>query len=788
MSGFPRLPEGTLLSVGSHAVTIIRYLSEGGFAHIYEVKIATEDGKGRIGCLKRVIVPDKGGLNQLRKEVDVMKTLRKSRSIVQYYDSHAERLENGTYQVLVLMELCPNKSLLDYMNAKIKTKLTEPEILKIMKDIGIGVYEMHKKYLIHRDIKIENVLIDAKHHFKLCDFGSTSLPLPPPADQQQMNILAHDIMYQTTPQYRAPEMIDLYRGYPIDHKADIWALGCFLYKLCYYTTPFEAHGDIAILHASYQFPPTPAYSGDLKNIIVIMLQDNPMMRPTIVQVLMLVAKMLRVDFAEWNIKDFYGTGEYNFHALSEYQRQRQEEMMKQHQMYYNQNQQQNQNQNIRKPEQIRQQQHEQHEQHEQQHQTQQQQQEAKERKKSQEPLTQQHSSASSDSFTEIPDIDNINERYPSVENLLADINSEKPLERSSREGTDKTGELHKSFTSRALSKHSVDESVKTRTEVQPEQPKEGHKLQSKEAWETHKSYIDKNAEQLADDIFARPHSTAPRQDARSSTDLQRTVSEGAAAHTYDPVPVNNHIESEPKREGPSIKNQVGKEHHKVDEPFSPSLVPNMVPVNSGPISGKQSVQNSPEVPALGYFSPQQEVRHALEITNHQRSASNNIIPTYEIDPPPLPVRKNANPWKDYTVQKPDKALETQFDGLQINVDTRARSSHHAKSSADPNLIDLEVGLESSSSSISGPEVIDGKDDYTQTPSLIDLDVEETKFPEKPQFKKRISSAQNPGSMSLQEEVIDFASDDENPENQSNMSRLSIRNSLSKKRSKEHRKS
>ncbi|KAK6458547.1 kinase-like domain-containing protein, partial [Scheffersomyces xylosifermentans] len=285
MGNFPRLPDGTKLPVGSHNVTVIKYLSEGGFAHIYKVKLDRPEEDSDIACLKRVIVPDKAGLNQLRKEVDVMKTLRHGRNIVKYYDSHAERLENGTYQVLVLMELCPNKSLLDYMNAHIKTKLSEPEILKIMGDIAVGIYEMHRLKLIHRDIKIENVLIDSKNVFKVCDFGSTSPPIMPPKDQQQFQLLSHDILYQTTPQYRAPEMIDLYRGFPIDEKADIWALGCFLYKLCYYTTPFEANGDIAILHASFQFPALPAYSGDLKNLIIIMLQENPLFRPNIVQVL-----------------------------------------------------------------------------------------------------------------------------------------------------------------------------------------------------------------------------------------------------------------------------------------------------------------------------------------------------------------------------------------------------------------------------------------------------------------------------------------------------------------------
>lgn len=48
---------------------------------------------------------------------------------------------------------------------------------------------------------------------------------------------------------------------------DIWALGVFLYKLCYYTTPFEEHGPLAIINVQYTIPPYPAYSNSIKYLI-----------------------------------------------------------------------------------------------------------------------------------------------------------------------------------------------------------------------------------------------------------------------------------------------------------------------------------------------------------------------------------------------------------------------------------------------------------------------------------------------------------------------------------------
>jgi AP2-associated kinase len=62
----------------------------------------------------------------------------------------------------------------------------------------------------------------------------------------------------------------MFRKLPIDEKSDIWALGVLLYKLCYYTTPFEEQGQLAILNASYKYPSYPKFSDPLKKLIGMM--------------------------------------------------------------------------------------------------------------------------------------------------------------------------------------------------------------------------------------------------------------------------------------------------------------------------------------------------------------------------------------------------------------------------------------------------------------------------------------------------------------------------------------
>lgn len=338
-----RYTPGHIVCVGTHKVEVVNYLAEGGFAQIYVVKFLEYLNEfdntasvplkiGDVACLKRVLVQDENGLNEMRNEVEVMKKLKGAPNIVQYFDSNASRRRDGVqgFEVLLLMELCPNKSLLDYMNQRLSTKLTEAEIVKIMYDVALSISQMHylPVPLIHRDIKIENVLVDAKNNFKLADFGSTSTCFPIVTTHQDIALLTQNIYVHTTPQYRSPEMIDLYRCLPINEKSDIWALGVFLYKLLFFTTPFEMTGQFAILHSKYEFPVN-KYSSKLINLIIIMLAENPNLRPNIYQVLYHLCEILNVEVP---IEDKYAEGAYNFSKYTQFQNKLQNVQLQMYQL------------------------------------------------------------------------------------------------------------------------------------------------------------------------------------------------------------------------------------------------------------------------------------------------------------------------------------------------------------------------------------------------------------------------------------------------------------------------
>lgn len=287
---------GTKIQIGGHRVVIQKYLSEGGFAHVYVVKLPKPVDGTDVAVLKRVAVPDKETLRGMRIEVETMKKLKGHRPIVRYIDSHASELKSGGYEVFLLMEFCNGGGLIDFMNTRLQHRLTEPEILQIFTDIAEGVACMHylKPALLHRDLKVENVLITKSasgKRFKLCDFGSAAVSRPAPTNVAECRSMDEDVQRHTTLQYRSPEMVDVYRKQPINEKSDIWALGVLLYKLCYYTTPFEEQGQLAILNASFRYPNHPVFSDRLKKLIGSMLRENMDARPNIYQVLQAACAM-----------------------------------------------------------------------------------------------------------------------------------------------------------------------------------------------------------------------------------------------------------------------------------------------------------------------------------------------------------------------------------------------------------------------------------------------------------------------------------------------------------------
>nr|XP_016941533.1 AP2-associated protein kinase 1 isoform X4 [Drosophila suzukii] len=275
---------GKVFTVGRVTVTVEDVLAEGGFAMVF---LARGNGGGSASAtkyaLKRMYVNNEHDLNVAKREIQIASNLSGHKNIIGYVDSSITPTGNGVCEVLLLMPYCKHH-MLAMMNARLHVGFTEPEVLNIFCDIAEAVSRLHycQTPIIHRDLKVENILQTDAGNFVLCDFGSATAKTLNP-QQHGVTVVQEEIQKYTTLSYRAPEMIDLYGGKSITTKADIWALGCMLYKLCFFSLPF-GESTLAIQNGQFSIPDSSKYSKGMHQLIKYMLDTDLEKRPNIWQV------------------------------------------------------------------------------------------------------------------------------------------------------------------------------------------------------------------------------------------------------------------------------------------------------------------------------------------------------------------------------------------------------------------------------------------------------------------------------------------------------------------------
>ncbi|XP_032869670.1 AP2-associated protein kinase 1 isoform X8 [Amblyraja radiata] len=283
---------GRVFCVGRQHVTVEEVVAEGGFAIVFLVK--THNGVK--SALKRMYVNNEHDLQVCKREIQIMRDLTGHKNIVGYIDSSTTAVGSGeVWEVLILMDFCRGGQVVNLMNQRLQTGFTENEVLQIFCDTCEAVARLHqcKTPIIHRDLKVENILLHDKGHYVLCDFGSATNKFQNP-QVEGVNIVEDEIKKYTTLSYRAPEMVNLYCGKAITTKADVWALGCLLYKLCFFTLPF-GESQVAICDGNFTIPDNSKYSSDMHCLIRFMLEPDPDKRPDIYQVSHFAFKQIRKE-------------------------------------------------------------------------------------------------------------------------------------------------------------------------------------------------------------------------------------------------------------------------------------------------------------------------------------------------------------------------------------------------------------------------------------------------------------------------------------------------------------
>jgi urea transport system substrate-binding protein len=215
---------------------LIRVLGEGGMGIVFE---ADDRRLGRKVALKvlRPELTDESFRQRFEREGKISSSIQDDNICLVY--------QVGVHNSVSYMAMEFLKG--EDLDEKLKRDgwLPIPVVFKIAKQMALGLAVAHEKKLIHRDIKPANVWLESGgpggdfKRVKLLDFGLAK-------STEVESTLTAKGMIVGTPNYMAPEQIC---GEPLDERADLFSLGCVMYRMLSGKIPFEKENTLAVLHA-----------------------------------------------------------------------------------------------------------------------------------------------------------------------------------------------------------------------------------------------------------------------------------------------------------------------------------------------------------------------------------------------------------------------------------------------------------------------------------------------------------------------------------------------------------
>jgi serine/threonine-protein kinase len=218
-------------------------LGRGGMGVVYR---ATDLRLNRMAALK-VITPalsaDEDFRRRFQRESELAASVRQQNVVTIYQAGEADGLLFVTMDLIQGMDL---RALIAQ-----RSRIDLPTAAAIVAQIAAALDAAHASGLVHRDVKPANVLIAAAAplHVYLTDFGLTK------RTSSQSGITKTGLFVGTI-DYAAPEQI---KGWPVDARADVYALGCVLFEMVAGQPPFRRENEYATMYAHTSEPP-PALS------------------------------------------------------------------------------------------------------------------------------------------------------------------------------------------------------------------------------------------------------------------------------------------------------------------------------------------------------------------------------------------------------------------------------------------------------------------------------------------------------------------------------------------------
>lgn len=233
-------------------------IGKGCFGKVYKAVQVLTGHQVALKVIPKVDIKNKNAKKKIEKEFAILKRLNNEAGISKLFEVFED--EENVYLVFQYLK---NGDLIRYFD---KNELLEEERLRpFFQKIVQAVQSMHANEVIHRDIKLDNILLDGNFDPKLCDFGISNIVEP---NQPIMDTGG-------TPAYLAPEVI-LNEG-KVCYKSDVWSLGILLYLLVYGHVPFKSKEVQSlyqkIITGKYSFP-AEEVNPDITHLISQMLVIN----------------------------------------------------------------------------------------------------------------------------------------------------------------------------------------------------------------------------------------------------------------------------------------------------------------------------------------------------------------------------------------------------------------------------------------------------------------------------------------------------------------------------------
>ncbi len=241
---------------------IVKSIGEGGMANVYLAWDTILEREVAVKILRGDLADDEKFVRRFQREANSASSLRHP-NIVEMYDVGED---NGKY--FIVMEYVDGKTLKSLI--KKRGSLNLSEAIDIMLQLASGIACAHDSYIIHRDIKPQNVLILEDGRVKITDFGI--------AMALNSNELTQTNSVMGSVHYLPPEQAS---GSGSTIKSDIYSLGILMFELLTGRVPFKGDNavEIAIKHMRDQIPSVcelnPEVPQSVENIILKACAKNP---------------------------------------------------------------------------------------------------------------------------------------------------------------------------------------------------------------------------------------------------------------------------------------------------------------------------------------------------------------------------------------------------------------------------------------------------------------------------------------------------------------------------------